>query len=318
MDSSHRVRSIISFVNAVDTGSFAGAGRLLGVTSAAISKNVASLEKALGVRLLNRTTRTLRLTEEGEAFLRQARVAMDALDAAVDAIAAKRASISGRVRISTSSAFGHDHLLPAIPSLMEKYPDLNIEVDFDDRMIDIVRDGYDIAVRGGSFTDSALITRPIFRLQTVLVASPDYLEKYGVPKTFQDLRHHRFIARRFLGGPATPWNFINEDGSIITLDPVDNAALSLSAPEALLKAACDGLGITQIGAHLALEHLQKGELKIVLHDHHHPGNFEFVMQYPHRALIAPRVKITVEHFLQAFKNDHRLDASLETVSGFAA
>ena len=102
MDSSQRVRAIISLVHAVDAGSFAAAGRMLGVTSAAIGKNVASLEKALGVRLMNRTTRTLKLTEEGEAFLGQARVALEALDAAADAIAARRAAPGGRVRISTN------------------------------------------------------------------------------------------------------------------------------------------------------------------------------------------------------------------------
>src|SRR6516225_7860514 len=109
VDSSQRVRAIISLVQAVDAGSFAAAGRMLGVTSAAVSKNVGSLEKALGVRLMNRTTRTLKLTEEGEAFLSQARIALDALDAAVDIVAAQRAAVTGRVRISTSSAFGRDH-----------------------------------------------------------------------------------------------------------------------------------------------------------------------------------------------------------------
>jgi DNA-binding transcriptional LysR family regulator len=124
LDSSQRVPAIISLVHAVDAGSFAAAGRMLGVTSAAVSKNVASLEKALGMRLMNRTTRTLKLTEEGEAFLRQARIALEALDAAVDTIAAQRAVPSGRVRISTSSAFGHNYVLPTLPVLLARYPTL--------------------------------------------------------------------------------------------------------------------------------------------------------------------------------------------------
>src|SRR5450830_840396 len=117
MDSSQHVRAIISFVQAADAGSFAAAARALGISSAAVSKNVASLEQALGVRLMNRTTRTLNLTAEGAAFLKQARIALDALDTAVDAVAAQRVEVSGHVRISTSAAFGRDQLMPALPGL---------------------------------------------------------------------------------------------------------------------------------------------------------------------------------------------------------
>ncbi|NWK80037.1 LysR family transcriptional regulator, partial [Aquitalea sp. LB_tupeE] len=135
MDLSQRVPSVLSFVTTVETGSFAAAARQLGISNAAVSKNVAGLEQALGVRLLNRTTRTLSLTEEGAAFLRQARIALDALDAAVDAIATQRLEISGPVRISSSAAFGRDHLLPALPGLLTRYPQLAVEVDFDDRVV---------------------------------------------------------------------------------------------------------------------------------------------------------------------------------------
>ncbi|WP_175796441.1 MULTISPECIES: LysR family transcriptional regulator [Burkholderia] len=318
MDSSQRVRAIISFVHAVDAGSLAAAGRLLGVTSAAVSKNVAGLEKALGVRLLNRTTRSLKLTEEGEAFLRQARIALDALDAAVDSIAAQRATVSGRVRISTSSAFGRDHLLPALPDLLSQYPHLSVEVDFDDRVIDLVRDGYDIAIRGGSIPDSALVTRPIFNLNAILVASPRYLAKYGVPQSHQELRAHRLIARRFLGGQVTPWNFKAADDSITTLDPMDSAALTLSAPEALVQSACDGLGIAQVGVHLAWDHLVSGALKVVLHDTHLLGAYEMVMQYPHRALVAPRVRVALDHLQEAFKRDRRLHVPVRALAPYVA
>jgi DNA-binding transcriptional LysR family regulator len=317
MDSSQRVRAIISLVQAVDAGSFVAAGRLLGVTSAAVSKNVASLEKALGVRLMNRTTRTLKLTEEGEAFLRQARVALEALDAAVDTIAAQRAVPSGRVRISTSSAFGHDYVLPALPELLSRYPTLSVEVDFDDRVIDIVREGYDIAVRGGNIQDSALVTRPVCRLNTVLVASPEYLARHGVPQTPGELRFHELIARRFLSGQVVQWSFRAEDGSITTVDPVSRALLTLSAPEAVVRAARNGVGIAQVGIHLAWEHLLSGSLKVVLHKYHQPGTYEMVMQYPHRALMAPRVQVTTKHLLEVFAVDEKLHVPMDAVDAYA-
>ncbi|WP_245965124.1 LysR family transcriptional regulator [Trinickia dinghuensis] len=318
MDSTQRVRAILSFVQAADAGSFAAAGRVLGVTSAAVSKNVASLEKALGVRLMNRTTRTLKLTEEGSAFLRQARVALDALDTAIDTVSAQRAAPSGRVRISTSVAFGQEHLMPVLPQLLSRYPALSVDVDFDDRVVDLVREGYDVVIRGGNIPDSALIARPIFHLNRVLVASPDYLAHHGVPRAPHELRAHRVIARRFLSGQISPWSFKAEDGSLTTFDPSDTAVLTLSAPESLVRAACDSAGIAQVGVHLAWAHLRSGALKVVLHRQHQPGNYEMVLQYPHRALLAPRVQATLDYLQEAFAKDERLHIPLNALRAYAA
>lgn len=318
MDFSKRVRAILSFAHAADAGSFATAGRVLGISSAAISKNVATLEKALGVRLMNRTTRTLQLTDEGAAFLRQARIALEALDAAVDSVAAQRLGPSGRVRVSTSAAFGRAHVLPAIPGLLARYPGLCVEVDFDDRVVDLVRDGYDLAIRGGNIPDSALVSRPICRLNVVFVASPDYLARRGVPQTPEQLHGHALIARRFLGGRVSLWSFCAEDGSVSNFDPTDTAVLTLSAPESLVQAACDGVGIAQVGVHLAWPHLQSGALKVVLQGYHHPGSYELVMQYPHRALIAPRVRATLDYLLAAFAADQTLHLPLDALEAFAA
>lgn len=318
MDSSQRVRAILSFVHAADAGSFAAAGRVLGITSAAVSKNVASLEKALGVRLMNRTTRTLQLTHEGSTFLRQARTALEALDTAVDTVTTQRLGPSGRIRISTSSAFGREHLLPSLPGLLSRYPALSVDVDFDDRVVDFVRDGYDIALRGGSIPDSALISRPICQLNVALVASPEYLGRQGVPSTPQQLQAHRLIGRRFLGGRVATWNFREEGGGIFTFDPADMAALTLSAPEAVVQAACDGVGIAQVGVHLAWPHLLSGALKVVLHTYHHPGTYEMVLQYPHRALMAPRVRATLDYLLESFARDETLHVPLQALDAYMA
>lgn len=318
MDSSHRVRAIVSFVQAVEQGSFAAAARALGVTSAAVSKNVASLEKALGVRLMNRTTRSLQLTDEGAGFLRQARVALEALDAAVDSLAGQRAQPLGRVRLSTSNAFGRGHVLPVLPGLLDSHPGLAVEVDFDDRRVDLVRDGYDLVIRGGNIRDSALISRPICHLNTVLVAAPAYLAAHGVPRAVEDLQRHRLIGRRFLGGAVAPWSFQGKDGSISSLDPVDAAVLTLSSPDALVQAACAGAGIAEVGVHLAWADLRAGRLKVVLHRQHHRGSYEMVIQYPHRALIAPRVKVTLEYLLDVLSADEALHVPLKALEGYLA
>lgn len=318
MDVSQRTRAILSFVHAADGGSFAAAGRMLGITSAAVSNNVAGLEQALGVRLMNRTTRTLKLTDEGSVFLREARVALDALDAAVDSIVAQRLGPQGRVRISTSAAFGREHLQPVLPGLLARYPGLSVEADFDDRIVDVVRDGYDIVIRGGNIHDSALVSRPVFRMNTVLVASPAYLARHGIPRAPDELGTHRLIARRFLGGAVATWSFRMRGGSIVAVDPGETALLTFSAPEAVLQAARDGLGIAQVGVHLAWAHLRAGSLKVLLHRHHLPGTYEMAMQYPHRALKASRVQATVDYLLDAFAANESLHVPLKALDAYGA
>ena len=318
MDTARRMGGILSFIQAADTGSFAAAGRRLGITSAAVSKNVASLEKALGVRLMNRTTRSLNLTDEGAAFLTQARVAMDALDAAVDTVAVQRVAPSGRVRVSTSVAFGREQVMPVLPGLLARYPDLSVAVDFDDRVIDLVAAGYDLAVRGGHLRDSALVSRPVCRLNLVLVASPEYLARFGVPRTPQDLEKHRVIARHFLGGRAASWTFRANGGGSAIFDPSPTAVLTLSEPEALVQAARQGAGIAQVAVHLIWPHLVDGELKVLLKDQHHPGDYEMAIQYPHRALLAPRVRVTVDYLLDAFAKEEALHRPLEALRAFVA
>lgn len=316
MELSQRVRAMTSFIDAADAGSFAAAARLQGVSTAAISKNIAGLEQALGVRLMNRTTRKLSLTEEGAAFLQQARIAIAALDTAVDTVVAGKMETRGHVRISTSAAFGREQLLPALPGLRQRYPGLSVEVDFDDRVTDIVRDGYDLAIRGGRIIDSSLISRPVCQLNMVLVASPDYLAEHGIPQTPEDLKKHHLIARRFLGGRVSPWGFSGKDGSLTTLEP-DSAVITLSAPEAQLQAARLGLGIAQVGVHHAIRHLQTGQLKVLLFGQHDPGSYEMVIQYPHRALIAPRVRVTIEYLLDTLRQDPSLHFPLSRLAEFA-
>jgi DNA-binding transcriptional LysR family regulator len=317
MDSSQRVRAILSFVQAADAGSFAGAARALGVSSAAVSKNVAGLEKALGVRLINRTTRTASLTEEGAAFLRQARIGLEALDLAADAVIAHRAAPSGRVRISTSTGFGRDQLLPALPGLLEQYPGLAVEVDFDDRLSDVVQDRYDLVLRGGRIADSSLISRPVCQFKLVLVASPAYLARYGVPRTPEDLARHKLLTRRFLGGRISPWSFKTQEGGIITISN-EHAVLTYSSPEALNQSAIDGAGIAQVGAHHAWPHLQSGALKLLMIDTHDPGNYEMTLQYPHRALVAPRVRVTVDYLLDYFARLEALHIPLAALAQYGS
>ena len=126
------------------------------------------------------------------------------------------------------------------------------------------------------------------------------------------------IARRFLGGNVDVWSFVADDGSVTILDPTDSAILTLSSPEALVEAALKGVGVAQVAVHLAWEHLRSGNLKVVMHHQHHPGNYEMVIQYPHRALIAPRVRVVVDYLLEAFAADPALHVPLESLVAYRA
>ena len=139
----------------------------------------------------------------------------------------------------------------------------------------------------------------------------------GIPGQPEDLRQHRLITRRFLGGRVSPWNFTAQDGSITTLD-TDAAVMTLSSPETITQLAVAGFGIAQIGVHHAWRHLQAGTLKVLLPASHHPGNFEMTLQYPHRALLAPRVRVTVEYLLEAFAQCEELHVPLAVLTQFVA
>lgn len=317
MDTTQRVRAILSFVQAADKGSFANAARALGISAAAVSKNIAGLETALGVRLMNRTTRTLSLTEEGRAFLQQARIALNALDDATDAAIAQRANPQGRVRLSTSIGFGREYLAPALPGLLATYPGLSVEVDFDDRLIDFVQDRFDMVIRGGLITESSFISRPICQLQMVIAAAPSYLAAHGIPKNAAELSQHTLLTRRFLGGKVAPWQFYGGDGSKIALN-TDHASLLLSSPETLTEMTVAGAGIAQIGIMSALKFIRSGQLKVLLLDSHYPGDFEMTLQYPHRAHIAPRVRVTVDYLLAAFAAREELHTTAASLRAYEA
>jgi DNA-binding transcriptional LysR family regulator len=318
MDATQRVRAMLSFVHAADHGSFAAAARHLGISAAAVGKNVAGLEGALGVRLMNRSTRSLRLTSEGRAFLERAREAILALDLAIDTVAAQRAEPAGRVRISVSSAFGHRYVLPLLPQLAKHHPRIVPELDFDDRQVDMVRDGYDIAIRGGHIEDSSLVSRHICELHTVLVASPAYLKAHGAPARPDDLPRHRLVAVRYLNGVTSRWNLRPAPGKPAQEWTPQPPALVVSDPLAAVEAAAAGLGIAQTGAHHAWPYLQAGGLKVLLARHHESGRRAMVLQYPHRALVAPRVKATVEHLLAALKANPALQLTQAQLRAAAA
>lgn len=317
MESSARISGAIAFVQAARHGSFTAAARMLGVTPAAISKSVAALEAGLGVRLMNRTTRSLSLTAEGTQFLNQTQGALETLEQAMENLTSNPANPGGLVRMSVPNVIGRRLIMPVLPALLERHPALNVEMDFDDRIIDFVQEGYDLVVRGGHVQDSSMIALPLGPLRMGLVASPAYLERSGVPRHPGELAHHRLIARRFLAGRVSPWKFNQTDGEVFLHEPAPSA-LTLSDPEALVQAALAGVGIAEVGLYLALPHLQRGELRLLMLDSHDPGPFQLMLQYPHRAFLAPRVRATADFLIEAMRANEDLRIPAQALQQYSA
>lgn len=310
-----RLEGIVSAVQTADSGSFSAAARVLGLTPAAVSKSVAALEAGLGARLFNRTTRTLSLTDEGRRFLAQARKALDELGAATDGLSQRQAEPQGLVRVSVGAGFGRRHVLPQLAAFAARYPKVQVELNLNDRAVDLVREGFDVGIRGSTAPPPGMVARKACALPLVLVASRSYARTHGLPRQVAELDEHTLIGTRFQSGQHSAWEFAQGRQRTAFLP---TARLWLSDPEATLDAALLGMGIAQTGLYHAWPYLQRGALVPVLAGQHQPGERTIALFYPHRAGLALRVRVFVDFMLQGLAQDPALRATLADVRALAA
>lgn len=229
---------LMAFAAAVEAGSFSAAARAIGTSPSAVSKGVARLEQRVGVRLFQRSTRALSLTQEGAAYYDRIAPLLRALDEASDVV--QPADIAqGMLRVSAPGDLGRILLEPVVGKFLPRHPGLKLEMSFADRHVDLIREGYDIAIRAGRIADSDLTARRLAAVPLVLVASPAYLARRGVPDTVDALHDHAHV-RYMLGGKAFPIRFV--DGTVLNPDGVFDADNSV----ALRIAALGDLGVIQI------------------------------------------------------------------------
>jgi DNA-binding transcriptional LysR family regulator len=287
---------LISAVQAADSGSFTAAAKVLDLTPAAVSKNVAALEALLKVRLFNRTTRQLSLTEEGKTFIAQTRDGLNALEAA-SMTATQGLKPQGLVRMNCAVGFGRRYVLPQLPAFYAQYPDVQMELSLNDQTVDLVKEGFDLGIRGGSQPPEGMVARKICNLESVLVATPCYLKARGMPKHYSELAWHDLLRVKFLSGRLSPWLF-KDKGKVVAFE--SHAKLLISDPEVILDAALLHMGIARMGRHHAFEALQSGNLIEVLPRQHESGEASMAMFYPHRAGLAPRVRVLVDFLMLHF------------------
>lgn len=243
--------------------------------------------------------------------LDKARAALRALDEAVADVSQSASAPAGRVRISVGIGFGHRFVWPVLPALAERHPALRIEVDLDNRPVDLVGTGFDIGIRGGFIEDSSSVARRVAPLPVALPASPGYLRRAGVPCSDDDLATHRCAEVRFGSGTLSIWRF-GKGKRAFEMTPL--AQVLSSDPESLPNLALADAGIVQAGLHHALPYLRSGRLKLMLTGLHHPGTREVVLHYPHRLYLAPQVRVVVDGLLAHFAATPDLHATVEQLT----
>lgn len=288
-----QMAGVVACVRAATLGSFTAAAQAGQVSVAAVSKSIASLEARLGARLFQRAGRRAVLTAEGQAFVAHARQALEQLsEAAAAATPAREAG--GVVRITTAPGFGKRYLVPLLPELAELHPALVVDLQLTDRNVDLVGEGFDIGIRGGSAPPEGMVGRKVCDIRPVLVAAPAYLAQRGCPQQPADLAGHRLIGLRLASGRHVPWRWRHPPAE----PPASRTALVVSDPEAALVAAIAGFGIAQIAWHHACDAVMRGDLQLLLPRSLAAGDGSIAMFYPSRRGIAARVRILVEFLLE--------------------
>ncbi|WP_207460062.1 LysR family transcriptional regulator [Azospirillum sp. SYSU D00513] len=279
-------------VQAAAAGSLSAAARRLGLTPTIASRRLAALEQRLGTRLMHRTTRSVSLTPEGEAFLPHAQAMLGIEEAARASLAPARQGASGLLRVTAPAAFGRKIVAPLVPGLLADNPELRIELELTDSVVDIVAAGMDVAVRIGRLRDSSLIARRLAPNPRVLCASPAYLERAGTPRTVEALAGHECLT---LTGMAA-WPF-ETDGRLREVRV--GGRFASTSVEALRAACLGGLGLALLSAWDVVEELRAGTLLPVRLDASIPQEFAIWAVYPSARLVSPKLRIFIAALAEA-------------------
>ncbi|WP_460418727.1 LysR family transcriptional regulator [Pseudomonas sp. microsymbiont 2] len=284
------LNGLLAFVRTADCLSFVGAGRVLGLSASAVGKAVARLEASLDVRLFQRSTRKVSLTAEGELFYERCRRVLDDLQDAEAMLSHARQAPRGRLRVSLPT-IGYRFLLPLLPAFRQAYPEIELELDFNDQLVDLIEEGFDVVIRSGGLADSRLMSRRLGPFRFVLCAAPDYLQRKGRPRTLEALETHDCLRYRWVTtGKIMDWS-LSADSAITRLRLP--AALVLNNMEALLMATLDGHGIGYMPDFLARDGLASGALETLL-DEHMQDQGQFWALWPSSRHLSPKIRVFVD------------------------
>ncbi|MCC9620898.1 LysR family transcriptional regulator [Thalassospira sp. MA62] len=286
------------FVRVAELGNLSAAGRELRHSAAVVSNRIARLEERLGVRLLNRTTRRVNLTTEGDVYYRHCIRILTEMQEAENAIANQKNTTRGPVTLTCPVAFGNMYVAPLIPKFVEQHPDVQVRLHLSDRLLDLLQDKVDLAIRIAELKESSLIVRKLASNKRMLVASPDYLAKFGTPKTPADLLNHNCLLLRFPGSQQYQWT-LGGSGDSATQTLAVSGSMDSDNSEVLTRWCLDGQGIALKSNWEIGQYLRDGRLKIVLPDHPPPSHAIYTL-YPENRYLPTRVRAFVDFLVSEF------------------
>ncbi len=279
------------FVQVVESGSFTAAAEVLEMSKAAVSKYVARLERRLGSRLLHRTTRRLTLTEAGSALYDGAAGALEQISSAEGAVMELAGQPRGKLRVTAPVYFGSTFLVPVIGQFLRRYPDIELELDLDNRIVDMVAGGFDVGIRITTLSSSSMVARRLATSALVTVAAPGYLAKRGEPLLPADLRDHNCLTYSLDRTPGE-WHFNDPKGDVSSVRIRGN--LRCNSDETLKQAALDGLGIVHFPELFITDELAQGKLVRLLPGYE-PAPGSIFAVFPSRANLAPKVRVFIDY-----------------------
>ena len=284
-----RLDAMHAFVAVADLKGFAPAARKLRLSPSAVTRLIAALEERIGARLLQRTTRSVALTDAGTRYLERARRILADVEEAELAAEGERTRPSGRLVVSAPVGFGRLHVSPVMAAYLQRYPEVSAELRLEDRVVNLVEDGIDLAVRIGILADSSLVARHVGEMRRIVVASPDYLKRHGEPKTPADIAGHQTI--QFGASAVTgEWRFA-DGGREFRLDIAPRFACNVA--DAAIQYAEQGGGLTRVLAYQAADAIRRGSLRIVLREFEQPP-LPIHIVYPTSRLLSAKVRAFID------------------------
>ncbi|WP_312708806.1 LysR substrate-binding domain-containing protein [Stenotrophomonas sp.] len=288
------ISALLAFVRTAEAGSIVGAARALGLTASAVGKRLVRLEQDLGARLFHRTTRRLHLTEEGELLLQRCRRALDELSEAQADLAQRQHAPRGLLRIGLPT-IGYRFLLPVLPGFQQRYPQVQLELEFNDRLVDVVNEGLDAVIRSGDLADSSLTARQLGTFRFIVCAAPPLLRAHGSPQRQADLRHLPAVRFRVpTSGKLQPWTLPGHSG-----DAAADMATGMTCNnmEAVLAAAIGGMGAAWMPDFLAADALADGRLQDVLPAVPHQQG-QFSLLWPGNRQPSARLRVFIDYLVE--------------------
>ena len=306
-----RLEDMEIFVSVVEVGSISGAADRMGMAKSAVSRRLSDLEARLGVQLLRRTTRRLNLTESGQSFYDHCVRILSDVQEAEESVSDAHGTLRGRLRVAMPLSFGVLHMGAAIDDFTRAHPEVEFDLDFNDREVDLVTEGFDVGLRIARMQDSTLIARRLAAIHGVLCASPDYLARHGTPASPADLREHACLGYSNAADPGT-WTFVDADGKSVSVRI--QPRLLANNGTFLCQAAIAGQGVTLQPTFIAYTAIERGELVPILTDYHWPELNAYAV-YPQTRHLSRRVRVFVDFLAERFSGVPYWDECLSRSPG---